>query len=252
MNGTNLVITTDSGEITVKGAKDKNVAVTDTSGTFTIKNEYKPVTLPDGWSISGSFARATVANAENIIDLNESYGANVTKVDGYRITGGVEIYGNDLGNSIRGSKGDDIISGGVGNDSVSLGGGADLYIYTGGDDYIYDYATVDAIQIDTTEINVESSVKSGTNCVITTSEGYITLKGAASKNINLIDENDENISIPMASKYVAENLWFMEDDFVACDLDSITEEKFAVTDIETENVENIEKAQNILTFTDKK
>ena len=157
-----------------------------------------------------------------------------------------------IGNSIRGSKGDDIISGGVGNDSVSLGGGADLYIYTGGYDYIYDYATVDAIQIDTTKINVESSVKSGTNCVITTSEGNITLKGAASKNINLIDENDENISIPMASKYVAENLWFMEDDFVACDLDSITEEKFAVTNIETENVENIEQAQNILTFTDKK
>ena len=43
----------------------------------------------------------------------------------------------------------------------------------------------------------------------------------------------------------------MEDDFISCDLDSITENKFTVTEIQNTNSEILQE-QNILTFTEDK
>ena len=89
---------------------------------------------------------------------------------------------------------------------------------------------------------------SGKNVIFKTDAGTLTLKNTFAKNITILDGNGEEFSI---NKNVAENLWFMEDDFAACDLDSITKNKFTVTEIQTANY-NLEKAQNILTFTDDK
>ena len=229
---------------------------------------------------------ATIATAEKEIDLTEEYGNGVLKVDGSKvsdatITGnaennsikagggddeldggegddtltggkgddifiysGVEIYGNDLDNSIKGGKGNDILDGGSGNDTLTGGAGADTYVYSGGDDVITDYANVDAVQFDTENITDISREISGKNVIYSTNVGTLTLKNASTKNITLIDSNGDDFTL---NKNVAENLWFMEDNFDNCDLDSIVEEKYSVTEIQTENY-NLGREQNILTY----
>ena len=162
-----------------------------------------------------------MATAEDYIDLTENYGAGVQKVDSSKITSG----------------------------------GADLYIYTGGDDLIQDYATVDAIKIDINEITVYGVATVGTNAVVKTSEGNITLKGAKTKTVNLKDIDGKKINLSNVSKNVAEEkIWFLDDDnnFVASDIDSVTENKFAVTDIKPQNYSALAQDLTILTFTDKK
>ena len=194
LSGSNLIISTDKGSVTVKNGQNKNVSVKDTSGTFKILNEYptiEPDTLPAGWKYGTSvktnndttILTATIASADNL-DLNEEYGDGVKKVDGSKISGGVEIIGNDSGNSIKCGKGDDVIKSGAGNDTVSLGSGNDTYIYSGGDDLIQDYATVDTIQFET---DIISASLNGSNLIITTGEGNITVKSGKDKNVSVED-----------------------------------------------------------------
>ena len=192
--GSNVIYYTSAGNLTVKNGNGKDISLVDQNGA--------PITIPGGefptgWKFDSTknLLQATIASAENEIDLNKSYGENVTKVDGSKIGGGVEIIANDNNNSIKTGKGNDLITGGSGNDTVSLGAGADTYFYTGGDDLIQDYATVDAIQFDTSNIEYKSKQTVSSNVIIYTSEGNITLKGGKGKTVNLIDENGEEIKI---------------------------------------------------------
>ena len=266
LSGSNLIITTAKGKVTVKGGKDKNISVIDSNDeTLTILNEYpiEEITLPDGWkygtasktNTNAEIITATLKTAENI-DLTENYGEGVVSINAAKITGGVKIIGNDLNNSIKGSKGADYISGGSGNDTVSLGGGADVYIYSGGNDLVQDYATLDSIYLDKDEINISKTKGSvsGSNYIIKTDKGNLTLKGAASKSINLFDTSGKAISLSTTSKNVAENVWFLEDDnnFETCAIDDITENKFAVTEIQNYNNETFAQDDNILTFAKEK
>ena len=198
--GSNVVYTTNFGSITVKNGKGKNITLIDSDGS---PINFDEVTIPAGWQFDSAkkILKATVASAENEIDLTEDYGEEIIKVDGSKITGGVEIYGNDLNNSIKGGKGADVIAGGSGNDTVSLGGGADVYIYTGGNDLISDYATVDAIQIDTLQVEISGVETVKSNVIYSTSEGNITVKNGKGKNITLIDSdgspiNFDEVTIP--------------------------------------------------------
>ena len=248
----NVIYTTDAGNITVKGGKGKAITLIDSNGA---PIPFAEVTIPEGWKYDSSknLLQATIATAEKEIDLTEEYGENIIKVDGSKISGGVEIIGNDNGNSIKGSKGADYITGGSGNDTVSLGGGADVYVYTGGDDLIQDYANVDTIQVDTSEIEISSAETIGTNVVIETSEGNITLKGGKNKTLNFEDLNGGIIGIVNSSKNVAEDILFMDDNFISDDtnLDSVTEitqDNYSVQNIETQNYNNLTQEQNYLTF----
>ena len=248
--GNDIIYETSAGNIKVVKGKGKNITLMDEDGAEVVIGgaEY-----PEGWKFDNAkgLLQATVATAQDEIDLSESYGAGVEKVDGSKITSGVVIYGSDDNISMKGSKGNDTISGGSGNDTVSLGGGADVYIYNGGNDYIHDYANVDAIQIDTDEIAITGIATVSTNKIIETSEGNITLKSGKTKTLNLIDANGEEISF---NGRIAENVWFLEDDnnFVASDIDSITENKFAVTDIETQTYEDLAQESTLLTFAKEK
>ena len=248
--GNDIIYETSAGNIKVVKGKGKNITLMDEDGAEVVIGgaEY-----PEGWKFDSAkgLLQATISTAADEIDLSESYGAGVEKVDGSKITSGVVIYGSDDNISMKGSKGNDTISGGTGNDTVSLGGGADVYIYNGGNDYIHDYANVDAIQIDTDEIAITGIATVSTNKIIETSEGNITLKSGKTKTLNLIDANGEEISF---NGRIAENVWFLEDDnnFVASDIDSITEQKFAVTDIQNYNNETFAQDDNILTFAKEK
>ena len=84
---------------------------------------------PIEW-IYGNAGTAVIATgtAPCDIDLTEEYGE---MIDASKSKNGINIIGNDLGNSIKGGRGADTITGGTGNDTVSLGSGADVYIYNG-------------------------------------------------------------------------------------------------------------------------
>ncbi len=75
------------------------------------------------------------------------------------------------------------------------------------------------------------------------------MKSGKTKTFNLIDTNGEEISF---NGRVAENVWFLEDDnnFVASDIDSITEEKYSVTEIQSSKFEEI--SQPVLIFAKEK
>ena len=250
--GSNVIYYTDAGNLTVKGGKGKDITLIDANENLIVIGGSE---LPSGWKFDSAkkLLQATTTSAENI-DLTESYGDDVEKVDGSKITGGVEIIGNDNGNSIKGGKGADIITGGTGNDTVSLGGGADIYIYTGGDDFIQDYANADKIQIDENNIEVNGILKGSKDVTIMTSEGNITLKGGKTKTLNLVDANDSPISLFKAGGKVSENIWFLEDDnnFTSNDIDSISKQNFEITNFETENYSTLVQNSDILTFTDEK
>ena len=246
--GANVVYATDAGNITVKSGKGKEITLIDADGEEIIIGGGK---IPNGWKFDSTknLLQATVAGADNYIDLSEDYGDGVEKVDGSKISG-VEIYGNDLDNSIKGGKGNDILDGGACNDTLTGGAGADTYCYTGGDDVITDYATVDAIQFDTENISITNRATVGSNVVFTTDAGTLTVKNAKTKKITLLDSDGEEFSYTKSSKNVAENIWFLDDDnnFENCAIDSVTENKFAVTDIQNYNSDTFAQDDNILTF----
>ncbi|MBQ7704049.1 MAG: calcium-binding protein, partial [Selenomonadaceae bacterium] len=245
LNGSNLVITTDEGKVTVKSVKNKTVTVVNSANeTLKIVNEYstKETILPDGWkygtssktNTNAAIITATLKGAENI-DLTEDYGDGVEKVDGSKISGGVEIYGNNLNNSLKGGKGNDILDGGSGNDILISGAGDDTLIYSGGDDTITDYtANHDVIQIDTQEIEILSVETVSANMVYYTDAGNLTVKKGKGKKIELVDQNGDAIKISSINKNVAEDFWFLGsgNNFETCAIDSITEAKYSVTEIQ--------------------
>lgn len=193
ISGSNWIITVGSGKITLNGAAENDyVLLKDASGKLVTLTREEP--LPAGWKYNNTaktVVTATVATAEDL-DLNEGYGVKVTKVDASKITGGVEIIGNDNDVSIKTGKGADTVTGGIGDDTVSLGAGADLYIYTGGNDVFQDFANGDTVQLaDGIEIGDVSTV--GSNVIIDTSEGTIMLKGGKSKEIRVIDDSGDTV-----------------------------------------------------------
>ena len=251
--GNDIIYETSAGTIKIVKGKGKDITLMDENGGI-VKLDGK--ILPEGWKYLSSFKtviNATLATAKNV-DLTQEYGNGVKNVNASITSNGVEIIGNDLNNSIKGGKGADTIYGGAGNDTVSLGGGADVYIYSGGNDLVQDYATLDSIYLDKNKINISKTKGSvsGSNYIIKTDKGNLTLKGAASKTINLFDTSGKAISLSTTSKNVAENIWFLEDDnnFTSNDIDSITENKFAVTEIQDTKTDEL--SQPVLTFAKEK
>ena len=254
-NGDVIYTFIDSGTLIIKKVDDfKDIVFVDING-----DKFNFATLPAGWKYGTSAASSTdtkiitaTTNGAEDIDLTQEYGEGVEKVDASK-TSGIEIYGNDLNNYIKGSKNNDVISGGGGNDTVSLGGGSDLYIYGGGDDSIQDYESDDKIQIDTNEIEIYSVETETSKATVYTDKGNLILNFKTKKStpLTLIDHNEKEISF---NGRIAENVWFLEDDnnFETCAIDDITENKFAVTEIQSYNNETFAQDDNILTFAKEK
>ena len=81
-------------------------------------------------------------------NLSIAIGCDIEKAVGGR--GGDTIYGNTLGNGLKGGRGADILTGGAGNDRLTGGAGADRFIFLAGDgrDKVTDFAmTQDVISL---------------------------------------------------------------------------------------------------------
>ena len=189
--GVNVVFTTNIGTLTVKNGSNKKITVIDQTNNII----YPKKEFPDGWQFDGSknLLKATVASADNEIDLTEDYGDNVEKVDGSKISGGVKIYGNNLGNSLKGA-GNDILDGGSGNDTLTGGTGDDVFIYSGGDDIFTDYtAGKDSIQVDLDDTSGIELETVGSDVIYYTAEGTFKVTKGAGKKIVIMDSNEIEI-----------------------------------------------------------
>ena len=263
----NVIYHTSEGNITLKSAKNKDITFIDANGDkFIVGPEF-----PAGWKMDyeKDILQATISTAETEVDLTKDYGEGIEKVNSYKITGGVKIYGNDLNNSIKGGNGNDILTGGAGNDTLlgtagddtldggagndtlTGGAGADVFVYSGGNDLITDYATVDSIQFDTVNISITSVATVGYNVVYSTDAGDLTVKSAKTKKIKLLDSNGAEFTY--SNSKVAEDILFMEDNYISDEtqLDSVTEitaDNYSVQNIETQNYSNLTQEQNYLTF----
>ena len=184
LSGSDVVLKTSGGNLTVKNGKSKAITVIDASGNETTKT-YPESTLPVGISVSGAVLTAGVTFTGNKIDLAD-YASTVTKVNATALTRGVTIVGSAAKNSIKGGTGADTIYGGAGNDTVSLGGGADVYVYSSGNDLIQDY-TAGADKIKLASASITGASLSGSNVVLKTTGGNLTVKNGKGKSITVID-----------------------------------------------------------------
>ena len=278
LSSSNVILKTSNGNITVKNGKGKNITVIDSSGKETT-NIYPTETLPAGISISNSVLTASSSFSGKTIDLADY--AKVTKVDAAALSKAVSIVGSSANNSLTGGKGADTIYGGAGNDSIfgnngadklygdagndyieggagndtlyggagndtlTGGNGKDTFVYSGGKDVITDYtAAQDKIQVDGT---ISNTSYKGDDVIFKIGSGTLTVKDAKGKKISVTDSSGTQTYSRTLDILYDNN--FMTDD---TSLDSITEQKFSVTEIQNYNNETLAQDDNILTFADKK
>ena len=189
-----------SGSVNLKAAKAQPIRIKNASGTVveTIiggdSEETLPPdtdTLPAGISINGATLTASTAFTGGSIDLAE-YATTVTKVNASALSRGISIVGTAADNSLKGGKGADTIFGAAGNDTISLGAGADVYVYESGNDLIQDYAADDKIKL--ASASITGSSLSGSNVILKTSSGNLTLKNGNDKQITIVDASGSIIS----------------------------------------------------------
>ena len=192
VKGSDVILTTGNGTVSIKGAKDKVVTFTDESGADTdlifFENTYY-TPLETGLSYD---AKRTVLTASNKFTGNEinlvNYLSTVTKVNASAISSNLNIIGSDYINSLKGGKGADTLEGGAGNDTLTGGNGKDVFVYSGGNDLITDYKSgEDKILLNVEDITA-STVK-GSDVILTTGNGTVSIKGAKDKVVTFTDDS---------------------------------------------------------------
>ena len=141
------------------------------------------------------------------------------------------------------------LTGGKGNDTIKLYGGSNVVTYASGDgnDLVYGFKAGDSLKI--TNGTYKTSV-SGTNVIVTVGSGKITLRGAASKPVTIIDSKGKSSTKIYGNSTSA---LFAEGNFATADnLDSIVKNNLSAVDykIETQNFENLTQ-ENLITFAEK-
>ena len=229
LNGADMVFKIGSGILTVKDGKDTDIVIGDKTyyNNFIYEEEKTLLTL--GKNFNGTL------QAEN-------YSENVKNIDASNISKALNINGNAQNNVIVGTKKSDTLSGGSGDDTLTGGNGYDIFIYESGNDIITDYtAKKDTIKF-TSEITNTSY--SGNDLIFTTANGNLTVKDAAGKKITVTDSSGNtttqiysNINVNARTLSLFDSNNFLSDEPA---IDDISENKFAVTDIQPTETNELE------------
>ena len=163
-NGSYVIITVDSGFISLKGASNL-------SSVNIIRTE-------------GNSDNATLLTVTNSTKSPLTVGSAVKTINATARTKAIKITGNKLANSIVGGKGADTLNGGKGNDTLTGGAGNDIFIYGGGNDIITDYAAGDKISIGSA---ISKATVSGNDVVFTIGSCKLTVAGGKKKTLTLIN-----------------------------------------------------------------
>jgi Ca2+-binding RTX toxin-like protein len=239
VKGSDVILTTEEGTLTIKGTKDKAITFVDEEGNATDKiffadTSYSP--LETGLSYNSKRTILTASSKFNgyMIDLNDHL-STATKINASAVNQELFICGNDLNNSIRGGKNDDFISGGSGNDTLTGGAGNDTFYCDNGDDVITDYkAGEDSILVNEKISKVEYS---GQNVILTYGEGTITVKNAKGKEISVIDSSGETQIYSKTFDILYDDN-FVTDEFSIDDVVGISENNYFVGQIENSGNKN--------------
>ena len=274
LSSSNVILNiSNGGKITVKGGKDKAITIIDSNGKET-SNIYPIDTLPAGITVKNSIVTAASTFKGNKIDLADY---DATKVNAAAVTQAVSIVGTAANNSLKGGKGadtihgdegkdtilgganadlllgdagndllkgeagNDTLAGGTGNDTLTGGAGNDVFVYSAGNDLITDYTAGDKIKIDGT---ISKTSYSGKNVVFEIGNGSLTVKNGKGKKIIVTDGNNNTQTYSRTLDILYDNNFMTDEN----NLDSITESKFAVTNIETKTYTDLTQDDNILTF----
>lgn len=248
VKGSDVILTTDEGTLTIKGTKDKAITFTDDSGAdtnliFFADTSYSP--LDDGltYDAKRTVLTASAKFSSNEIDLGY-YLSTVTKVNTSSVKQDLNILGNGNNNSIKGGNGADTINGGEGNDTLTGGTGEDIFVYESGNDVITDYKSgEDKIEINGT---IYDTSYKGKDVIFKVGNGSLTVKNSKGKEISVTDSNGNSQTYSKTFDLLYDNN-FMTDDLA---LDFITEKKFEVQNIRTHNYSDL--SQPVITFGDDK
>ena len=250
-SGSDMFFVFDNGSITLKNIGDV------TSSNFVLSGK-----LPTGLNYNADETALTASGKFKKKSFSLAEYPDVEIFNGAKITRAVKITGNSIDNTISGGNkadtlyggdgndslvgnagadklfggtGNDTLSGGAGNDTLTGGDGEDTFIYSAGNDVIADYTeNVDYIKLENTSI--KNSSVSGKNVILTTDNGSITIKNG----------KDKNISIITTKKYSDVAELIDSNNFIANDIDTIVDKKFAVA--EFENYQANFKQENLITF----
>ena len=278
VKGSDVIYKIGSNTLTVKNGKGKDIQVGDLiyNNQFIYNSAKTEVTLAAGFSSSLSYtdyaSTVTKVNAAYVsTGLSIRVGGNTKTVIGtdyndniYNTTSNAVFldggYGNDRlqgypGNdTLFGSSGNDTLFGGYGNDYLSGGAGNDVfYDDYGGNDIIGDYTSgQDTIKFTHAITNTSYS---GNNVIFSTSVGSFTVYNGKGKSITITDYNGKTTTKTYNTGVSARTLDLLEDNnFITDDtnLDSITEQKFNVTEIQNYKNEDLAQVSSILAYSEDK
>ena len=183
-SGSDYIINTNGGSITLKNAASKKIKVQLANGSMTTLNSGKsaPIPGPDDPTIIGgqnitNYTNNKSVNGTSYNDIIKNWGNDVKISSG---AGRDSIY-SEYGYRVT-------INGGAGNDTMTGSNYADVFQFgnSDGNDVITNYGTNDTLHL--TAINSASSIKSsvsGSNRIITAGNTKITLQGASTKKIKV-------------------------------------------------------------------
>ncbi|MBR0061229.1 MAG: hypothetical protein IJP68_07080 [Selenomonadaceae bacterium] len=129
LNGSDVILKTSEGSLTVKNGKSKTLNIVDAEG-----NAYSTVLSGENMTLTNA-AASSITAASDIKQINAS-----------KRTKAIKITGNKLDNTIKGSKKKDTLSGGAGNDSLTGGAGNDTLYGGSGKDSLYGGAGNDTLR----------------------------------------------------------------------------------------------------------
>ena len=280
-----------SGEISSISISSKDVILKINKNTLKIKNGVsKKITINDETKIyeKGKIYDGDKISVTLTAAVTETLSSSIINVDGSNSSGALKLRSNENDNLIHGGKGgdsilggggndtifgnagadklfggegndvldggagNDTLTGGAGNDTLTGGDGNDIFIFENGNDFITDYTTgKDKIKFSAEITNYSIN---GNNVIFETAEGTLTVADGAGKIITVTDYKNKTTKQNYAATnsktldLICDNN-FMNDD---TKLDSITEQKFDVQNIETQNYSNLENNETILTYSEEK
>jgi Ca2+-binding RTX toxin-like protein len=240
VKGSNVILTTEKGTLTIKGTKDKAITFIDEDGNATDKiffadTSYSPLETGLSYDAKRTILTASSKFEGYMINLNDHI-STVAKINASAVNQEIVILGNDLNNSIVGGKNGDLISGDSGNDTLTGGAGNDTFYCDSGDDVITDYkAGEDSIIVSEKISKVEYS---GQNVILTYGENTITVKNAKGKEISVTDSSGETQIYSNTLDILSDNN-FVTDEFGIDDVVDVTENNYSVGKIENSENNNV-------------
>jgi Ca2+-binding RTX toxin-like protein len=211
VSGSNVVLTTDEGTLTINKAKDKVITFIDENGNKTDRIYYQDTYYSLNYNSAKTMLTASSIFGGAEIDLSntQKYLGTVEKVNTTAATTDLKIVGNAK---------DNLLNSGAGND---------VFIYEGGNDVITDYAAGEEIRISG---EISESITSGKDIIYTIGDGSLTVKNAKTKNVNIQKEIRTNtIDLLYDVNFMSEEIG----------LDDITEKKFELTQIADTNNDSV-------------